>query len=96
MKILSTCLVRQDSKHLLRISGAGRALFNDRPGFPKDGRFSKAHPSWIRGALRTRVNVEKSSGNVFADIGFANPEREQLKAHLTLHIYRIIKSRGLT
>jgi len=39
---------------------------------------------------------EKSSGNVFADIGFANPEREQLKAHLTLQIYRIIKERHLT
>ena len=43
-----------------------------------------------------RMTFEKSSGNVFADIGFANPEREQLKAHLTLQIYRIIKSRGLT
>ena len=31
-----------------------------------------------------------------ADIGFVNPEREQLKAHLTLQIYRIIKNRGLT
>ena len=41
-----------------------------------------------------RIAFEKSSGNVFADIGFANPEREQLKAHLTLQIYRIIKSRG--
>ena len=45
---------------------------------------------------RKRISFEKSSGNVFADIGFANPEREQLKAHLTLQIYRIIKSRGLT
>ena len=43
-----------------------------------------------------RITVEKSSGNVFADLGFANPEREQLKAHLTLQIYRIIKKRGLT
>ena len=42
------------------------------------------------------MTFEKSSGNVFADIGFANPEREQLKAHLTLQIYRIIKGRGLT
>jgi predicted XRE-type DNA-binding protein len=33
---------------------------------------------------------------VFANIGFANPEREQLKAHLTLQIYRIIKSCGPT
>ena len=45
---------------------------------------------------RRRMMFEKGSGNVFADIGFANPEREQLKAHLTLQIYRIIKSRGLT
>ena len=45
---------------------------------------------------RRRLTFEKSSGNVFADIGFANPEREQLKAHLTLQLYRIIKSRGLT
>ena len=43
-----------------------------------------------------RMTFEKSSGNVFADIGFANPEREQLKALLTLQIYRMIKSRGLT
>ena len=42
------------------------------------------------------TTFEKSSGNVFADIGFANPEREQLKAHLTLQIYRIIKDRHLT
>ncbi len=43
-----------------------------------------------------RITVERSSGNVFADLGFANPEREQLKAHLTLQIYRIIKQRGIT
>ena len=41
-------------------------------------------------------NVEKSSGNVFADLGFPNPERELLKARLTLQIYRIIKDRGMT
>lgn len=42
------------------------------------------------------IHVETSSGNVFADLGFPNPERELLKAHLTLQIYRIIKERGLT
>ena len=41
-------------------------------------------------------DLRKSSGNVFADIGFANPERERLKAHLMLQTYRIIKDRGLT
>jgi len=45
---------------------------------------------------RQTITFEKSSGNVFADIGFAHPEREQLKAHLTLQIFRIIKNRGLT
>jgi predicted XRE-type DNA-binding protein len=45
---------------------------------------------------RKRMTFEKSSGNVFADIGFANPEREMLKAHLTLQIYRTIKDRDLT
>lgn len=43
-----------------------------------------------------RITVERTSGNVFADLGFANPEREQLKAHLTLQSYRIIKQHGLT
>ena len=45
---------------------------------------------------RKPMMFEKSSGNVFADIGFANPQREQLKAYLTLQIYRIIKDRDLT
>jgi predicted XRE-type DNA-binding protein len=39
---------------------------------------------------------EKSSGNVFADLGLPNSEQELLKAKLTLQIYRIIKERGLT
>ena len=37
-----------------------------------------------------------SSGNVFVDLGFANPEQELLKARLTLQIYRTIKGRKLT
>lgn len=39
---------------------------------------------------------DESSGNVFKDLGFPNPERELLKAHLTLQIYRLIKARGLS
>jgi predicted XRE-type DNA-binding protein len=46
-------------------------------------------------ATRT-VLVTESSGNVFADLGFANPAQEQLKAHLTLQIYRTLKQRTLT
>lgn len=43
-----------------------------------------------------KIQIRESSGNVFADLGFPNAEREQLKAHLTLRIYRLIKQRGLT
>ena len=43
-----------------------------------------------------QIRVEESSGNVFRDLGFPNAEREQLKADLTLQIYRLIKQRGLT
>jgi predicted XRE-type DNA-binding protein len=42
------------------------------------------------------VKSEKSSGNVFADLGLPHPEQELLKARLTLQIYRLIKARGLT
>src|SRR5258708_37272736 len=41
------------------------------------------------------IKVEKSSGNVFADLGLPHPEQELLKAELTLQIYRLIKKRGL-
>lgn len=42
------------------------------------------------------IRAVKSSGNVFADLGLPHPERELLKAKLTLQIYRLIKQRGLT
>ncbi|MGA8270445.1 MAG: helix-turn-helix transcriptional regulator [Candidatus Sulfotelmatobacter sp.] len=41
-----------------------------------------------------RNTAEKGSGNVFADLGLPHPERELLKAKLTLEIYRLIKKRG--
>jgi predicted XRE-type DNA-binding protein len=44
----------------------------------------------------TTIAYEKSSGNVFADLGLPHPEQELLKARLTLQIYRIIKVRQLT
>lgn len=44
----------------------------------------------------TRVRAERSSGNVFTDLGLPHPEQELLKARLTIQIYRIIKDRGLT
>jgi len=44
----------------------------------------------------SKIRVKEGSGNIFADLGFANPEREEIKARLTLQIYRLIKGRGLT
>ena len=46
-------------------------------------------------AQAKRIRAEKSSGNVFADLGLPHPEQELLKARLTLQIYRLIKARGL-
>ena len=40
--------------------------------------------------------VTVGSGNVFADLGFANPEEELLKAKLVREIRAIIKRRKLT
>lgn len=42
------------------------------------------------------VSVTEGSGNVFADLGLANPEQELLKAQLTLQIYTILKGSGMT
>jgi hypothetical protein len=42
------------------------------------------------------TTVHTGSRNIFADLGLPDPERERLRAHLTLHIYRIVKERGLT
>src|SRR6266699_3776097 len=42
------------------------------------------------------IPVIPSSGNVFADLGFANPEEELTKAQLASHIRQIIRRRRLT
>lgn len=39
---------------------------------------------------------EESSGNVFADLGFADAGQELLKARLTLQIHKLLKASGLT
>ena len=39
---------------------------------------------------------ERSTGNVFADLGFPNSEQELVKARLTVEIYRLLKDRRLT
>jgi predicted XRE-type DNA-binding protein len=42
------------------------------------------------------IPVTPGSGNVFADLGFAEPEEELTKAQLASHIRQIIRRRRLT
>ena len=51
----------------------------------------------MRTSNGNRIKVEKSSGgDIVADLGLPHPEREMLKAKLTLEIYRLIRKRNLT
>ena len=47
-------------------------------------------------ARKQKIELDESSGNVFADLGLPNPEQELLKARLILEIYQIVKRRQLT
>lgn len=42
------------------------------------------------------VEVNDGSGNVYADLGLANPELRAAKSRLAMEIGRIVKSEGLT
>jgi predicted XRE-type DNA-binding protein len=42
------------------------------------------------------THYEKSSGNVFADLGLPNSAQELLKAKLTVQVYKLIKEQKLT
>ena len=48
-------------------------------------------------AMKTKkpVRIEKSGGNVFADLGLPHPEHQPLKAKLTLQIYRLSRNAAL-
>jgi predicted XRE-type DNA-binding protein len=52
--------------------------------------------AWGGQEMRKDNKVTASSGNVFADLGLANPEEELLKAKLVREIRGIIKRRKLT
>ncbi|MGA2978183.1 MAG: helix-turn-helix transcriptional regulator [Terriglobales bacterium] len=45
---------------------------------------------------RSPIKPDKSTGNVFADLGLPHAEQKLLKAKLTLQIYRLVKRRNLT
>jgi predicted XRE-type DNA-binding protein len=51
-------------------------------------------PDWM--SLYMTKDHEKSSGNVFADLGFPNSEQELVKAKLTVQIYKLLKEQGVT
>jgi predicted XRE-type DNA-binding protein len=42
------------------------------------------------------LEVTEGSGNVFADLGFPDPEKTQAKARLASRIVDIVEQRGLT
>ena len=43
-----------------------------------------------------KIEVEKGSGNVYADLGYPNPDEMKIKAGLAMAIARAIQDRGLT
>lgn len=45
---------------------------------------------------KEKFKVTTSSGNIFADLGFDNPEEAQAKSDLALLIYSIIKKKKIT
>ena len=46
--------------------------------------------------MHTKEKIHRSSGNVFADVGVAYPERVLARAQVLHRIAEIIKERGLT
>jgi predicted XRE-type DNA-binding protein len=46
--------------------------------------------------MAKRVQARKGSGNVFADLGLANPEERLLKSSILIELGRLIGERGLT
>jgi len=49
-----------------------------------------------RSQMDPEIQVEDSTGNVFADLGLPNPEELLAKAEMVRQISRIVATRGLT
>ena len=45
---------------------------------------------------KEKISVKPSSGNVFADMGLANPEERLLKARLARAVNKAIQDKGWT
>jgi predicted XRE-type DNA-binding protein len=50
----------------------------------------------LAGVAQQKPEKSPSSGNVFADLGFAEPEEELTKAQLASHIRQVIRRERLT
>lgn len=46
--------------------------------------------------MNDTMDVNASSGNVFADLGLPNPEERALKSQLAIQIRRLIEAKGWT
>ena len=46
--------------------------------------------------MKSETTVTRSSGNIFADLGFANSEEELFKARIVVSLRRMIEERKLT
>ena len=60
----------------------------------RNGRGNRKRKS--KGATEQSVRVERGSGNVFADLGFSNPDLALAKAELVQRIRELIEERKLT
>ncbi len=49
-----------------------------------------------RPAVQPKISIENSSGNVYADLGFADSDDMLVKAQILAKIAEIIEQRGLT
>jgi predicted XRE-type DNA-binding protein len=45
---------------------------------------------------RKRTTIEKGSGNVFADLGYADAKERTLKVQLAMEVNRLVDERGMT
>jgi predicted XRE-type DNA-binding protein len=45
---------------------------------------------------KRKIEINKGSGNIFADLDLPNPEQRLLKASIVAELFRLIKDRGLT
>ena len=62
----------------------------------KDPAFRKEYDALEDEFAALAAKAKPSRSNVFADLALPNADRELVRAHLTLQIYRIVKVRRLT